>query len=54
MLACGKKDLFSKEELSNSQLVAFINAPTQGDVLVALACFLEVEEALSPMPLDWS
>ena len=53
MLACGEKDLFSHEELSDSQLVAFINAPTQEDIPVALACHQEVKDALLSMPLDW-
>ena len=52
MLACGEKDLFSQEELSDSQLVTFINAPTQEDVPVALACPQEVEDALWSVPLD--
>ena len=55
MMACGKKDLFSQEEeLSNSPLVTFINAPTQEDVPVVLAYSQEVEEYLWPVPLDWS
>ena len=45
MLACGEKDLFSQEELSNSQLLTFVNAPTQEDVPVALAHPQEVEGA---------
>ena len=52
MLGCGEKDLFSQEKLSDSQLVAFINAPTQEGVPVALACSQDVEEALWPVPLD--
>ena len=43
MLACGEKDLFSQEDLSDSLLVAFINAPTQEDVPVALAHSPEVK-----------
>ena len=54
MLACGEKDLFSQEELSDSQLVTFINAPTQEDIPVALARPLEVEDALHSVPLDWA
>ena len=54
MLACGEKDLFSQEELSNSQLVAFINAPTQEDIPVAPPCPQELEDALRSMPLDWA
>ena len=46
MLACGEKDLFSQEELSDSQLVTFINALTQEDVPVALAHPQEVEDTL--------
>ena len=46
LLFCGEKDLFSQEEaLSNSQLLAAVNAPTQEDPVV-LACSQEVEEAL--------
>ena len=45
MLACREKDLLSQEELSNSQLVTVINAPTQEDIPVVLACFQEVEDA---------
>ena len=50
----GAKDLFSQEELSDSQLVAFINTPTQEEVPVALTCSQEVKEALWPVPLDLS
>ena len=53
MLACGEEDLFSQEELSNFQLLAIVNAPTQEDVPVALACPQEVKDALQSMPLDW-
>ena len=53
MLACREEDLFSQEELSNFQLLAIINAPTQEDVPVALACPQEVKDALQSMPLDW-
>ena len=53
MLACGEEDLFSQEELSNFQLLAIVNALTQEDVPVALACPQEVKDALQSMPLDW-
>ena len=52
ILVCGEKDLFSQEELSDSQLVTFINTPTQEDVPVVLACSQEVKDALLPVPLD--
>ena len=55
LLACGEKDLFSQEEdLSDSQLVAHVNAPNQKDPVVP-ALSQEVEEALQPLPLgDWA
>ena len=31
MLSCREKDLFDEEDLSDSQLVAAVSAPTQGD-----------------------
>ena len=54
LLACGEKDLFSQEEdLSDSQLAAYVNAPSQEDPVVP-ACSQEVEEALQPLPVgDW-
>ena len=54
MLAYGEKDLFSQEELSNSQLVTFINSPTQEEVPLAPAHLQEVEDALQSVPLDWA
>ena len=43
-----------EEVLSDSQLEAFINTPTQDNNPVVLARSQEVEDALQPLPLeDW-
>ena len=56
LLACGEKDLFSQEEdLSNSQLVDYVNAPTQEENPVVPARSQEVHDTLQPLPLgDWA
>ena len=55
LLACGEKDLFSQDEdLSDSQLADYINAPTQEDNPVVPARSQEVDDTLQPLPLgDW-
>ena len=48
MLACSGRDLFKEDTLTNSQLLAAVNAPTQEDPGIP-ARSAEVVEALQPI-----
>ena len=49
MLACGGKGIFEQDNLSASQLVVAVNAPTPEDPVVP-AVTAEAEAALQPVP----
>ena len=50
---CGEKDIFDDDPLTDSQLMAVVNAPTPVDPVVPVRS-AETEEALQPAPnFDW-
>ena len=50
---CGEKDIFDDDPLTDSQLMAVVNAPTPVDPVVPVRS-AETEEALEPAPnFDW-
>ena len=51
MLACGDRDIFAEGNLTDSQLVAAVNAPTHEDPRVPTQ-YPEVEVALHPVPIE--
>ena len=51
MLACGDRDIFTEGNLTDSQLVVAVNAPTHEDPRVP-AQYPEVEVALQPIPIE--
>ena len=50
-LACSGRDVFEEDSLTNSQLLAYVNAPTEEDPRVP-ARFAEVEAALQPVHIN--
>ena len=48
---CGEKDIFDDDPLTDSQLMAVVNAPTPVDPVVP-ARSAETEEALQPVPIS--